>query len=805
MVLGLSAAHVLARRVVRPIGALVRRAQAVASGTPLTRDANDADAPVAITEIADLRAWMATAEEALLRRSEALAEQNRTLGELAGTLDLGMAMVRDWDGPIRFWSRGCELLYGWSAAEVVGRDAHDLLRTVFPVPFPEIKAALEHDGEWTGDLRHCARDGREVVVAVRKALRRDQAGRPVAVLESVADVTAAREAEAALRDSEATLRAVLDALPVGVIIANVSGRILKDNAAHRELWGVPPDTTSWEAYGEWVGYRPETGERIQAHEWAMARALLKGETTHGELVECARFGTGERRFFLNSAAPVRDARGRIVGGVVAEVDVTPHRKAEAALAESEARLRSVVNTAADGILVADAAGRIVSANASVVQMFGYDAEEDLLGRDLGTLMPQVKATTSGERPSSTDLPRRELTAARRDGSEFPVELSVSSFASGGQRFSTSVVRDVTERKRAEELRNLLAREVDHRAKNALAVALSLLRLTPRDDAARFAASVEGRVTAMARAHSLLATQKWEGADLRALVEAELAAHVGRLSLSGPAVRLSPEAVQPMAMVLHELATNATKYGALSLPAGHVVLSWDTVGTGNGLRLVWQERGGPPVQAPTRRGFGSRLLTSLVVQQLGGDFELIWTDTGLHCEMQIEPRFLMSTAPSLTKESSPRASIEERRVTCTQQIEQTNHQPAQKGVRPRVLVVEDEALLSLEIESALDELGCDVVGPARTLADAVRLAAGERPLSAAVLDVNLGGGDYSFPAVDLLQTRNVPYVLATGYGSARWLEGREHDAVAVLIKPYPREALAGAVRAALHRAAQSQVP
>jgi PAS domain S-box-containing protein len=132
--------------------------------------------------------------------------QAKAAGAVLATLDLAAIMTRNLNDTIHFWSAGCERLYGWTAAEAVGRSAHDLLCTVFPVPRSEVEAALEHCGVWSGDLRQRTRDGREVVVAVRKVLHRDAEGRPVAVLESLADVTEARRAEQALRASEARLK-----------------------------------------------------------------------------------------------------------------------------------------------------------------------------------------------------------------------------------------------------------------------------------------------------------------------------------------------------------------------------------------------------------------------------------------------------------------------------------------------------------------------------------------------------------------------------------------------------------------------
>jgi signal transduction histidine kinase len=139
--------------------------------------------------------------------------------------------------------------------------------------------------------------------------------------------------------SKAMLNAVLDALPVGVIIADSHGKIIRDNAASRRLWGTPPVTTNWEGYSDWVGYWPDSGQRLKAEEWAMARTLQTGEVVRNELVQSEHFQTGERRFFFNNSVPIYDANGRIVAGVVAEVDVTECRKVEDQLRESEERLR----------------------------------------------------------------------------------------------------------------------------------------------------------------------------------------------------------------------------------------------------------------------------------------------------------------------------------------------------------------------------------------------------------------------------------------------------------------------------------
>ena len=208
--------------------------------------------------------------------------------------------------------------------------------------------------------------------------------------------------------------------------------------------------------------------------------------------------------------------------------------------------------------------------------------------------------------------------------------------------------DISERKAAEERQAMLMLEVDHRAKNALAIVQAMLRLTPKADAEAYARAIDGRVSALARAHTMLAAGKWEGAALGAVVKAELAAFDlvpteaagatpshNRVTMDGPDIALMPDAVQALSMVLHELATNAVKHGALSEPAGRVAISWRVNRQVGSVVLTWRERGGPRVTAaPTRRGFGSRVIEATVENQLGGAVEWFWEEEGLVCTIAV---------------------------------------------------------------------------------------------------------------------------------------------------------------------------
>jgi two-component sensor histidine kinase len=227
-------------------------------------------------------------------------------------------------------------------------------------------------------------------------------------------------------------------------------------------------------------------------------------------------------------------------------------------------------------------------------------------------------------------------------------------ATGRPRLLAGVSRDVTAERAAEERQRLMAREVDHRAKNALAVVQAALRLTPRQDAEAYATAVEGRVAALARAHSVLAEGRWQGAALQAVIEAELAAFQpgtaaadgSRFRLEGPALALAPDAVQALSMAVHELATNAAKHGALSVAQGHILVTWRIDPEADLLHLTWTEQGGPPLAGPpTRRGFGSRLVEATIANQLGGSVERGWEPAGLVCRMVLPlPRILAGKLP-----------------------------------------------------------------------------------------------------------------------------------------------------------------
>jgi two-component sensor histidine kinase len=203
--------------------------------------------------------------------------------------------------------------------------------------------------------------------------------------------------------------------------------------------------------------------------------------------------------------------------------------------------------------------------------------------------------------------------------------------------------DISERKQAERRQKLLVDELNHRVKNTLAAVQSIAVQTRRttESAGAFHQAFTSRLMALARAHDLVTLQAWQGAALADVARQTLAPFItgdeSRISIGGPFIKLSPNAAVTMSMGFHELATNAAKYGALSVPAGRVNLSWDFDGPpdNQAVEILWIESGGPPVKAPSRRGFGSRLLQQGLVLELDGAVNIDYAEAGLRCTARLK--------------------------------------------------------------------------------------------------------------------------------------------------------------------------
>jgi len=251
--------------------------------------------------------------------------------------------------------------------------------------------------------------------------------------------------------------------------------------------------------------------------------------------------------------------------------------------------------------------------------------------DIGRLRKAVALFEKGERSYEA-----EFRVNRPDGEVcWCVGTAAATVDKTGRVVRLSgVTVDITERKRAEERQNLLAREVDHRAKNALALAQSIVRLTRGETVKAYIQAVEGRISALARVHTILSLSSWQGAEIGKLVDEELApyATADQITFRGIDIQLQPATAQTLALALHELVTNSAKYGALSTLSGRLSLNWAI--EEDVLQMVWEERNGPLVEKPASRGFGTRSVIASIESQLGGQAEFDWRSEGLVCRLSV---------------------------------------------------------------------------------------------------------------------------------------------------------------------------
>jgi PAS domain S-box-containing protein len=316
---------------------------------------------------------------------------------------------------------------------------------------------------------------------------------------------------------------------------------------------------------------------------------------------------------------------------------------EAFLPESaEQILRSIVENSDDAIITKNLDGIISSWNKSAERVFGYTAEE-VIGKPVTILIP---ADRPDEEPailvrirSGERMDHYETVRQHKDGSLIDISLTVSPIknAQGKIIGASEIARDITERKRNDEHLAILAREAEHRTKNILATVQATVNLSRAATVSLFKRAIEGRIQALANVHSLFVKSRWGGAELSNIVTQELAPYLGkeeaRAQIDGPHVWLATEAAQAIAITLHELATNASKYGSLSVPEGYLCVKWSSAADGQ-LTLHWIESGGPPAKKPRRKGFGTSVVEQMI-QQLKGEIHFDWRAEGLACEIVLQ--------------------------------------------------------------------------------------------------------------------------------------------------------------------------
>ncbi|MDM9646709.1 PAS domain S-box protein [Rhizobium sp. S163] len=459
---------------------------------------------------------------------------------------------------------------------------------------------------------------------------RDEGGKVRGVFCIVSETTDRVRSQLALKDSEERLRALFSQSAAGIGQTDLSGRMVFVNRRFTEMLGYEGD--------ELVGIRfqdithpddlPEAERRFEQ---------LISEGASFDMEKRCICKNGDLVWTAISVSALKDEQGAVRQVGFIAIDISASKTAQ----ESERQLASIVASSNDAILSIDMDMKITNWNAAAEKLYGYSREE-AIGQSVLMLVPEDRRNEESEilskiRAGET-IHRYETQRLRKGGRPVDVQLSVSPiYDSSGRAIGASKMsQDIKARKEAERLQRVLIGELNHRVKNVFATVMAISKQTlDRDgDGRDSVASFNARLMSMAHAHDLLTHNDWQRADLADLVEQVLNPYPReKFEVEGCPVLLPQKAVVSFSLAIHELATNAAKYGALSVPQGRVSISW-TYSQGSGrLQFKWVERDGPAVELPTRKGFGSRLIERLLAAEISGQSSISYDPKGVVCEIE----------------------------------------------------------------------------------------------------------------------------------------------------------------------------
>jgi PAS domain S-box-containing protein len=539
------------------------------------------------------------------------------------------------DFVVRTWNAGAQQMFGYAEAEA---RAHRLTELIIPDVDKEesatILAAVLNGETVLKELLRRHKDGHLVPVEINTSPIRDCFGRVIGtsvIYRDISERRRAKETRRALADSEARFRVTFENAPVGIASVAPDGRWLTANEAMCRLLGYPADELTTKSYRD----------ILHPDDLAAAAARLE-EMCLGKI---ERFDATDRRFLhkngtivwvMLTVSCVRNSDGAIDYFAVVVEDITARKQAEEELRKSEERFRSSVLLSPLPTLLYDDREQILALSQSWLEGSSYVADElrhieDWTARAYGERSGQVLEYIRRIIRTEPQAQLCEMTIRTKDGRErlWTFVCSALGTQSDGRRLFLCVAQDVTDRKAYEDQILFLMHEVNHRAKNMLSLVQAVARQTAAREPEDFIGRFNERIQALAANQDLLVRNDWQGVYVEDLVRAQLAhfADVGaRIAVEGPKLHLNGSAAQALGLALHELATNAGKYGALSVAVGRVDVRWrledDT------FMMSWTERNGPPVSPPERSGFGSTVLDSMATLSVGGEVKLDYAPSGL---------------------------------------------------------------------------------------------------------------------------------------------------------------------------------
>ncbi|MBB3447141.1 MULTISPECIES: PAS domain S-box protein [unclassified Rhizobium] len=458
---------------------------------------------------------------------------------------------------------------------------------------------------------------------------KDETGSVRGVFCIVSETTERVRSQQALKESEERLRALFSQSAAGIGQTDLAGRMTLANQRFCEMLGYQR--------AELVGIRFQ--DLTFADDRPEAERLFQYLIETGEPFDmekrCLR-KDGSVLWTAVSVSALKGEDGSILQVGFIAIDISARKSAQ----EAERLLASIIASSNDAILAIDLNMTITNWNAAAERLYGYSREE-AVGKSVLMLVPEerrdeepeiLRKVSDGKIVEPYETQRR-----RKDGSLVDVQLSVSPIydSTGNTIGASKMSQDITARKEAERLQKVLTSELNHRVKNAFATVIAIARQTlDRNETGRDQVTAfHDRLMSMAKAHDLLTHRDWQRADLGELVSQVLEPYPPeRFEIGGCAVLLPQKAVVSFSLAIHELATNAAKYGALSVAQGKVAISWDYEEQIGRLRFKWVERGGPAVTPPTRKGFGSRLVERLLAAELNGRSTISYNPTGVICEI-----------------------------------------------------------------------------------------------------------------------------------------------------------------------------
>lgn len=597
------------------------------------------------------------------------------------------------------------------------------------------------------------------------------------------DVTQQQAIEHSLMSSEQRFRALADNMAQLAWMADANGDVFWFNERWIEYTG-----TTLADMGE-KGWRKVHHPEFVNHVMKRVNKAFKSREMWEDVLPL-RGADGSYRWFLSRAVPMADETGRVILWCATHTDITEQR----VLGQRLRQLARVIELSHEAILVWDLEEGIILWNKGCEELYGYRRSEalgasmnDLLGAAPGETLAKLVQQLLRDGEWSGEVKHRS-----KSGAEVWVDSRQELIRAGGRNLVLETNRDITERRKADALRDLLLAELNHRVKNTLAIVQSLAVQTARTqpDMASFVTSFTGRVQALAVAQTILSDAHWLGAPLRDLVASQLAITIGpgdQTFLTGDNVFLPPQTALQLTLILHELATNAKRFGALSSDHGRVDITWKVdPGTPADVVLDWRESGGPRVDPPGERGFGRQL-----IERTGRlpylRSELEFPPTGVRCRV-------WAAMPELDQVTANQAFPDyfdpRQQAKGSLQAEPFSRRSSRKGER-RVLVIEDDPLDALRIEETLSDAGYLVVGVKRTAMEA-EVALRELAFDVAIVDVEATAFDAARIA-DQLGARRHPVVAIGALPGAR--QGRRgwHRVPRPLIASSLLEALAEALR------------